>query len=246
MIVMSSSRSSFAALLLGATLALILPRSAAAQAGGSTLPHYAGCRADAPIPRPGMTLLKGRVALLVTDPQRDFLSPDGVAWGVGGESVKENHIIENIDRLIAAAKGAGIQVFVSPHYYYPQDHQWKFGGALEALMHKGGMFDRTGPLTQEGFAGSGTDWLERYKRYIDDGQTVVSSPHKVFGPESNDLVLQLRKADVRQVILAGTSANLCTESHMREVLEQGSRSSWSPTRPRRPSCRALTATRPPM
>lgn len=48
-----------------------------------------------------------------------------------------------------------------------------------------------------------------------------TSPHKVFGPESNDLVLQLRKADVRQVILAGMSANLCTESHMRELLEQG-------------------------
>lgn len=207
--------------LLGATLTLTLAQSATAQAGGVTVPHYSGPRADAPIPRPGMTPLKGRVALVVTDPQRDFLSPEGVAWGVVGESVRENHTIENIDRLFAAAKGAGVQVFVSPHYYYPQDHQWKFGGALEVLMHKIGMFDRKGPLTQDGFAGSGADWLERYKLYINDGKTVVTSPHKVFGPESNDLILQLRKADIRQVILAGMSANLCTESHMRELLEQG-------------------------
>jgi nicotinamidase-related amidase len=33
--------------------------------------------------------------------------------------------------------------------------------------------------------------------------------------------LQLRKRGIDKVILAGMSANLCTESHMRELLEQG-------------------------
>ncbi|MEZ6165171.1 MAG: hypothetical protein R3B67_12135 [Phycisphaerales bacterium] len=28
--------------------------------------------------------------MLVIDPQNDFLSPDGVTWGVVGESVTEN------------------------------------------------------------------------------------------------------------------------------------------------------------
>ena len=39
-----------------------------------------------------------------------------------------------------------------------------------------------------------------------DGKTIVTSPHKIFGPESNDLALQLRKAGISQVILAGMSA----------------------------------------
>lgn len=168
-----------------------------------------------------MSLRSGRVALVLTDPQNDFLSPAGVAWGVVGESVKENHTVEHIETLLTTAKSSGIPVFVSPHYYYSHDHRWKFGGALEALMHKIGMFGRKGPLTQEGFAGSGADWLERYKPYLNDGKTVVTSPHKVFGPESNDLVLQLRKSGIDQVILAGMSANLCVESHLRELLEQG-------------------------
>lgn len=183
--------------------------------------HYAGPREDAPVPRPGLTLKKSRVAVVVTDPQNDFLSPTGVAWGVVGQSVQENHTVENIESLFKAARASGVPVFVSPHYYYPHDHQWKFGGALEVLMHNIGMFDRKGALTQEGFAGSGADWLDRYKPYIEDGRTVVTSPHKVFGPETNDLILQLRKADISQVILAGMSANLCTESHLRELLEQG-------------------------
>lgn len=88
-------------------------------------------------------------------------------------------------------------------------------------MHELGMFDRKGALSVEGFEGSGADWLARYKPYIEDGKTVVSSPHKIYGPETNDPVLQLRKRGIDRVILAGMSANLCTESHMREFLEQG-------------------------
>jgi nicotinamidase-related amidase len=191
------------------------------QSAKPTIAHYTGARDDAPIPRPGMTPQKGRVAVVVTDPQNDFLSPKGVAWGVVGQSVQENHTVENIEALFKAAKAADIPVFVSPHYYYPQDHHWKFGGALEVLMHNIGMFDRKGALKIEGFNASGADWLDRYKPYIEDGKTVITSPHKVFGPESNDLVLQLRKAGISQVILGGMSANLCTESHLRELLEQG-------------------------
>ncbi len=160
-------------------------------------------------------------ALVITDPQIDFLSPEGVTWEMVGESVTENNTVENIEALFKAAKQAGLNVFVSPHYYYPTDHGWKFEGTLEKVMHDINMFDRKGALSLDGFEGSGADWLERYKPYIQDGKTIVVSPHKVYGPESNDLVLQLRKRGIDKVILGGMSANLCTESHMRELLEQG-------------------------
>jgi nicotinamidase-related amidase len=144
-----------------------------------------------------------------------------VAWGVVGKSVTENKTVEHIDTLLKAAKESGMPVFISPHYYFPTDHGWKFEGALERLMHNIGMFDRKGPLSLEDFEGSGPDWLSQYKKYIEDGKTVVTSPHKVYGPETNDLVLQLRKRGIDKVILGGMSANLCVESHMRELLEQG-------------------------
>jgi len=176
---------------------------------------------NAALPDPGMEIVPGRTALLITDPQNDFLSPDGVAWGVVGKSVTANNTVANIESLLKTAKANEIPVFISPHYYYPTDHGWKFEGALEKLMHNIGMFDRKGALTTEGFDGSGPDWLERYKPYINDGATVVTSPHKVYGPETNDLVLQLRKRGIDKVIIGGMSANLCTESHMRELIEQG-------------------------
>jgi len=160
-------------------------------------------------------------AVLITDAQNDFLSEKGVTWKLVGESVKENRAVENIERLFKAAKAKGFEVFISPHYYYPTDRGWKFGGTIEKVMHEIKMFDRRGALNLEGFSGSGADWLERYKPYIEDGKTIVCSPHKVYGPKNNDLVLQLRKRGINKIILGGMSANLCVEAHLRELLEQG-------------------------
>jgi len=161
------------------------------------------------------------LALVITDPQNDFLSPQGATWALVGESVTENNTVNNIESLFKLAKSIAIPVFISPHYYYPTDHQWHFEGALEKVMHDINMFDRKGALNVDGFEGSGADWLEQYKPYIEDPNTIVCSPHKVYGPETNDLVLQLRKRSIDRVLLAGMSANLCVESHLRELLEQG-------------------------
>lgn len=176
--------------------------------------------AFAQLPDPGF-VLDNNTAIVITDPQNDFLSPNGVTWGVVGASVTENNTVANIEALFKVAQQNNITVFVSPHYYYKHDHTWKFEGALEALMHNIGMFDRTDVLETEGFEGSGADWLDKYKKYIDEANVIVTSPHKVYGPESNDLALQLRKHGFNKVVLAGMSANLCTESHMRDLVESG-------------------------
>jgi nicotinamidase-related amidase len=63
--------------------------------------------------------------------------------------------------------------------------------------------------------------MPQYKPFILDGKTIICSPHKVYGPQTNDLTLQLRKKGVSQVILAGMAANLCVESHLRDLVEQG-------------------------
>src|SRR5262245_24694354 len=160
-------------------------------------------------------------AVVFTDPQNEVLSETGKAWPLVRESLAEHSTIEIMDRLFAAAKQLGFEVFISPHYFYPTDAGWKFNGALEADEAAAGFFGRRGILNLDGLAGSGADWLPRFKPYIDDGKTIVVAPHKVFGPETNDLVLQLRKRRIAKVILGGMLANMCVESHLRELIEQG-------------------------
>ena len=173
------------------------------------------------LPPSNMELDLARTAVVITDPQIDFLSPDGATWALVGNSVTSNKTVEHIEQLLVTAKEHDILVFISPHYYFPTDKGWKFEGALEKVMHAIGMFDRVSPYSMEGFEGSGADFMPQYKKYLFDGKTIIASPHKVYGPEQNDLVLQLRKQHIDQVLLAGMSANLCTQAHMHELLEQG-------------------------
>lgn len=176
---------------------------------------------DPGLPVPGFEIEPGRTAVVITDPQNDFLHPDGVAWGACGESATENNTVANLKTLMETAIKTGMQLVISPHYYYPTDHGWKFEGTLEKLMHAIHMFDRKSALNLDGFEGSGADWLEQFKPSINNEKTIICNPHKVFGPENNDLILQLQKQKIEKVILAGMSANLCVESHLRELIERG-------------------------
>ena len=169
----------------------------------------------------GLIVQKHDTAVVFIDPQNDVLSETGTSWAVVGASVTENRTRENMERIFQAAKAQGYDVFISPHYFYPTDDGWKFNGPLESEEFRTRSFARRGPLNLAGFADSGADWLERFKPYIADGKTVVVSPHKVWGPQTNDLVLQLRKRRIAKVILGGMLANICVESHLRELLEQG-------------------------
>ncbi|MGO9849423.1 MAG: isochorismatase family protein [Methylocella sp.] len=168
-----------------------------------------------------MKIDKSDTAVVFIDPQNDVLSEKGLAWPLVHESLQENHTIENMERIFKEAKARGFEVFISPHYFYPIDKGWKFNGPLETDEATSEMFARKGVLNLDGLEGSGADWLARFKPYIQDGKTIVVAPHRVWGPETNDLVLQLRKRRISRIILGGMLANMCVESHLRELIEQG-------------------------
>jgi nicotinamidase-related amidase len=168
-----------------------------------------------------VNIISNDTAVVFIDPQNEVLDESGLAWPLVRESIEENNTLENMERIFKAAKVYGFEVFISPHYFYPTDKGWKFNGPLERDEAVNRMFARSGMLSVDGLAGSGADWVTRFKPYIDDGKTVVVALHRVFGPETNDLVLQLRKRRISRVILGGMLANMCVESHLRELLEQG-------------------------
>ena len=76
-------------------------------------------------------------ALVVTDPQIDFLSEKGITLGVVGESVTERQTGANLGKLFAAAKAMDMPVYISPHYDYSHDHSCQFEGVLEKVILAG-------------------------------------------------------------------------------------------------------------
>jgi nicotinamidase-related amidase len=161
-----------------------------------------GSATEQVLPDAGFVFDMSRAALVVIDPQNDFLSPDGAGWSLFGQSVTANNVVANLAKLFQAAQSSDMTVAVSPHYHYPADGEWRFAGPAQQLLTVLHMFERSGPLTVEDLPGSGADFLEQLKPFILDGSTVIASPHKVWGPQTNDLALQLRKRGVSQIVLA--------------------------------------------
>ena len=169
-----------------------------------------------------MILDPAHAALVLTDMQNDFLAPTGAAYGLIAASMAKHDTANNLERLLVAAKRYQLKVFISPHYYYPHDHRWTAPSTpLEDLAHRIGLVSRSDPLSLHGFEDSGADFPARYKPYICDGETIVTSPHKAYSAATNDLILQLRRYRIEQIILAGPVGNLCVEAHMRDFIEHG-------------------------
>lgn len=182
-------------------LALPLALSVAPAGAGASLPR----------------LERARTAVLITDPQNEFLREDGKLHGLLKENLAQLDTVANIEKLMRAAKGADVLLAVDPLAYGPLDREWTHAGALQRQLLD------MGALVRSGGQGDGGDFYEPFKRYIFDGRSLVVAPHKLYGPESNDLIYQLRARGIDTVVLGGLVANLCVDSHMRALMENGFR-----------------------
>ena len=152
-----------------------------------------------------------KTALFITDPQNDFLSEKGAAWELVGEQVIADKVVEHQVALRDAAKEVGIPVFYSPHTYTEMDYaNWKLLNPIEQLMFDMDMFHQ------------GTWGHDFHPDLVPDDNTVVMNPHKGFSNfHAGDAKMQLRQYGIETLIMAGMSANLCVESHLRDAIENG-------------------------
>lgn len=164
---------------------------------------------------------KAHTAVLITDPQNDFLREDGMLYKLLADNLKELGTVGNIEKLMKTAKSAGVALAVDPLIYTASDKTWSNAGALQRQLLDMKALHRASLNEPKGFEGSGADFYGPYKPYIYDGKTIVVAPHKMYGPESNDLVYQLRSRNINTVVLGGMVANLCVDSHMRALMENG-------------------------
>jgi nicotinamidase-related amidase len=159
----------------------------------------------------GIDIDPERTAVLITDPQVDFLKPESVVWGEVGETVEENAVVEKLRRLREAAREGDVPVFYSPHYYEDAEfEEWEHLNTIDEIMFDTRMFD---------VDGAGSEFVPELEP---DDNTFVLSPHKqLSGFWSNDAAIQLRQRGIDTIVLAGMSANLCVESHLRDAVENG-------------------------
>ncbi|MGI9566295.1 MAG: cysteine hydrolase family protein [Nitrosopumilus sp.] len=148
-------------------------------------------------------------AVLIIDPQNDFLSEGGAVWDLVGSEVQKNNVVEKLQRIIQTAKNLKVPVVYSPHYYTEEEYEnWKHLNFVDRVMFERKMFHK------------GTWGAEFHSELKSDENTIVLSPHKGLSNfATGDINIQLRQRNIKTLIIAGMSANLCVESHVRDAAE---------------------------
>jgi len=153
-----------------------------------------------------------RTALLVIDPVNDFLHEDGAAWAMTKSTVKKNDVVNQLARLTAGARNAGVPVLFGPMAYtaedYTEQHLQRRSG-INRLMYENKMF----------LAGSfGADFHADVQPQPGD---IILAPHKGTDVLETDLPEHLDRLRTTHLVLAGMTANLCIESTGRHATELG-------------------------
>ncbi len=136
-----------------------------------------------------------RTAVLVVDMLNDFFKPEGVMVLEGGDV-----LYEPIDRLLTAARAAGMPVFWLNQTLYPEDKLFE-----KRIVH-----------CLEGTWGA---------EIVDDlsfGENdVIIAKRRYSGFFQTDLDLHLRERDIRHLIVTGVVTNICVRSTVNDAFFLG-------------------------
>lgn len=148
-------------------------------------------------------------AILIIDPQNDFLSEGGAVWDLVGDEVKKYDVVNKLKKIKQIGEEYGLSIFYSPHYYTEEEYNsWTHINFVDKVM-----FDRKMFL-------KGTWGAEFHPDLQPGNNTIVLSPHKGLSNfQTGDINVQLRQRNIQTLIIAGMSANLCVESHVRDAAE---------------------------
>lgn len=154
----------------------------------------------------------GSTALLFIDPYNDFLADEGKMWPLVAEVAGSVDLHTNLARVRAAARQAGIPLFILPHHRHrPTDFAgWAHPTPFQLGAHAAELFavDSWGG---EWFPGFGPE----------PGDIVVKEHWSGSSFAHTDLDLQLRQHGITHVILIGLIANTCIETSGRYASELG-------------------------
>jgi nicotinamidase-related amidase len=153
-----------------------------------------------------------RTALLFVDPYNDFLSEGGKLWPMVAEVAAKVGLHTNLARVTAAARAAGIPVFIVPHHRAEPDdfHGWdhptpyQLGAAKMQVFAKGSW---------------GAEWHKDFAPQ--QGDIIVKEHWGASGFANTDLDLLLKQKCVSHLIIIGLLANTCIETTARFAAELG-------------------------
>ena len=159
-------------------------------------------------------------ALLVIDMQRDFCSPQGYAARAGLDVTRLARPIAQIQRLLVAARAAGMLVVHTREGHLPDLSDCP-PEKMRRSMRAGAPIGSPGPMGRLLVRGEyGHDFIDQLQPQA--GEVVIDKP--AYGAfYLTDLEGVLSARHIRQLILCGVTTEVCVHSTLREAVDRGYR-----------------------
>ncbi|MCJ7995337.1 cysteine hydrolase [Rhizobium cremeum] len=163
------------------------------------------------------TLDPARTALIVIDMQRDFIEPGGFGETLGNDVSRLQAIVPATARLIGSFRRAGLTVIHTRECHAPD-----LSDCPPAKRERGSPTLRigdAGPIGRILIAGEdGADIVPQL--YPIPGEIVIDKPGKgAFYATGLGEILQ--EKDIRQLVFAGVTTEVCVQTTMREANDRG-------------------------
>jgi nicotinamidase-related amidase len=157
-----------------------------------------------------LTYDKELTALLVIDPYNDFISEGGKVWDRLKGVAEANNCVPNMQRVLRAARKAGLRVFYALHHRYrPGDYEtWKYIAPIKKAAWINKTFE------------AGTWGGEIRAEFAPAPGEILAMEHWCSSANT-DLDLQLKKHGIHQLIVIGLIAHTCVEATVRYAAELG-------------------------
>lgn len=151
-------------------------------------------------------------ALLLLDPQNDYLAPGGGAYELLAGHLERNQVLERLRSLLAAARAAKIQVLYSRIEFEEGDYDIHAVHELSGMNRL--MFDRE--LFRKSSWGA-----EIHAELRPIANDLVLSPHKSADAFYSNLPQVLSSHSIEKLIIAGMCINTSVEASANHARERG-------------------------
>lgn len=164
-----------------------------------------------------------KTAIVLIEPQNDFLSEGGTMYAFIKEQLEERNVIANLKELLEGAREKGVKIFYAPFHSFEKGFpELKKGGpAYEGL--------RGLEINMEADWGTGA-WLRGTpgpeiieELTPQEGDIVIEGKKTLDAFHSTALDYLLRANEIEYAVFVGFHTNWCVESTARSAYDKGYR-----------------------
>ncbi len=169
-----------------------------------------------------MNIVVGKTALVLIEPQNDFLKPGGTMYEFIKEQLKKRDVIQKLVELTNKLRGKIKIIYVPFHHFEPGFPELKPNGpAVEGL--RGLEMDMPGWGTKGAWVKGtpGPEIIDELKPQ--PGDIIIEGKKTLDAFHSTALDYILRANEIEYVAIAGFHTNWCVESTARSAYDKGYR-----------------------